>query len=168
VPESILDGWRLCPRCGAEVERREGVLHCAACGLDVYATPAPAVCALIVDGDGRVLLARRAREPKADLWDLVGGFIDEHEDPLDALRREVREETGLEVEPGEFVGAVADRYGDDGHATLNLAWTARAGDGEPQPADDVSELRWFGPDELPPREEFAFSNSVELLDAWRG
>jgi ADP-ribose pyrophosphatase YjhB (NUDIX family) len=168
VADSMLDGWRHCPRCAVELERRDGSVHCPSCGLDVYAGPAAAVCALIVDDDGRVLLARRAREPKAGLWDLVGGFLDEHEQPLDALRREAREETGLEVEPLEFVGAVTDRYGDDGNATLNLAWTARALGGEPVAADDVAELRWFGVDELPPPEEFAFANSIELLDAWRG
>ncbi|TMJ96563.1 MAG: NUDIX domain-containing protein [Actinobacteria bacterium] len=164
----MLDGWRVCPRCGTDLERREGSVHCPACGFVHYASPAPAVCALIVDDEGRVLLARRAHEPKAGLWDLVGGFLEEHEQPLDALQREAREETGLDVQPLEFVGAVTDRYGDDGHATLNLAWTARPLGGEPEPADDVAELRWFARDALPPRGEFAFENSVVLLDTWRG
>ena len=45
-----------------------------------------------------------AYEPSAGKWDLTGGFLDETEHPLDALVRELREETGLEIEPQEFVG----------------------------------------------------------------
>lgn len=142
-------------------------MRCPACGLVVYAKPAPAVCALVVDERGRVLLGRRAREPVAGTWDVLGGFMDEWEQPLDTLRRELLEETGLEVEPAEFVGAASDRYGEEGNATLSLCWTARIVRGEPEAADDVAELRWFAPHELPPREELAFANTALFLDAWR-
>jgi 8-oxo-dGTP diphosphatase len=142
-------------------------VRCGACGLVVYAKPAPAVCALVEDEAGRILLGLRARAPAAGKWDLLGGFMDEHEQPLDTLRREVREETGLEVEPARFVGAVSDRYGEDGNATLNLCWTARVVSGDPEPADDVAQLRWFAPEELPPDDELAFPNTASLLAAWR-
>ncbi len=62
------------------------------------------------------------------------------------------EETGLEIEPEEFLGAWMDTYSEDdgGPATLNLYWTAHVvGGGDGEAADDVSELRWFAPDELP-------------------
>jgi hypothetical protein len=52
-------------------------------------------------------------------------------------------------------------------ATLNLCWTGRVTGGRPQAADDVSELRWFAGDELPPRESLAFTNVALVLDAWR-
>jgi ADP-ribose pyrophosphatase YjhB (NUDIX family) len=162
---SELDGWISCPRCQARLERDHGAVRCPACGLVAYAKPAPAVCALVRDAEGRILLGRRAREPEAGKWDIPGGFMDEFEQPLDALRRELLEETGLEVEPLEFVGAVSDRYGVDGNATLNLAWTARAVAGELCPADDVAELRWFPPDEMPSEDELAFSNTGFLLRA---
>jgi len=122
-----------------------------------------------VDDEGRLLLVRRAREPDKGKWDLPGGFLDEGEHPLDALRRELREETGLEIEPGEFIGVFVDRYGDaaDAPATLNLYWTARVVGGRPRPADDVSELRWFAPGELPPAGEIAFRNVALAIRAWR-
>lgn len=164
---SELDGWISCPRCQTELERLEGAVRCPACGLVAYARPSPAVCGLVLDDEGRVLLGRRAHEPVAGTWDILGGFMDEWEQPLDTLRRELREETGLEIEPLRFVGAVSDRYGPDGNATLNLCWTARIVSGELTPADDVSELRWFAPDRLPRAEELAFPNTVQLLALWR-
>ena len=84
-------------------------------------------------------------EPDAGLWDLLGGFLEEGEDPLAGLRRELLEETGVEIEPDGFLGTFIDTYGDGPTATyvLNLAWRARIVGGEPAPADDVSELRWF-------------------------
>jgi ADP-ribose pyrophosphatase YjhB (NUDIX family) len=158
-----LDEWRFCPRCGDAigVEGRHAV--CRACGFEEWGSAAPAVDALVVR-DGRVLLARRGVEPHRGAWDLPGGFLEEDEDPLDALRRELREETGLEVEPGPFLGTAIERY--DGHAVLILSWLAAAAHGEPRAADDVAELAWFGPHELPPAEEFAFAWHPRLLAAW--
>ena len=156
--------WRTCPRCGSTLEHEERSVHCPSCGLEEYANPAPTASALIRDDEGRVLLARRAVDPGAGLWDLLGGFLDEGEEPVEALRRELREETGLEIEPGEFLGGIPDRYGEEGIWTVNLYWEARLGAGDPEPADDVAELAWFPAGALPPREEFAFANTVELLE----
>jgi len=102
-------------------------------------------------------------------WDLPGGFVNEHEHPLDALRRELREETGLEVEPQELLGVWTDRYGSDSTAasTLNLFWTARVVSGDAHAADDVAEVRWFHPDELPPEAEHAFECVGLALAGWR-
>jgi ADP-ribose pyrophosphatase YjhB (NUDIX family) len=165
----VLHGWRWCPRCRAELEVDGGKAGCTECGLTHYAHSAPTASALPEDGEGRVLLARRAVEPEKGKWDIVGGFLEEGEDPLEGLRREVREETGLEAEPLDFLVATVDRYGDgdDAPHTLNLVWTARVSGGEPEPADDVSELRWFGRDELPPPEECAFEHLTDVLAAWR-
>jgi ADP-ribose pyrophosphatase YjhB (NUDIX family) len=162
-----LDGWKHCPCCASDLRAEPGSVRCDSCGLVVYAKPAPAICGLVVDDAGRVLLGRRAHEPAAGRWDILGGFMNEDEQPFDTLKRELREETGLDVEPGTFVGGVADSYGEGGNATLNLCWTAGIVCGEASPSDDVSELRWFKPDELPGEEELAFPNTAELLRAWR-
>jgi NAD+ diphosphatase len=165
----VLHGWKHCPRCGAGLTNDGARADCAACGFVFYANSQPTACALVVDGEGRLLLARRAAPVCHGYWDLPGGFLEEGEDPLDALRRELREETGLKVEPLRFVAALPDRYGDgpDAPATLNLYWTARPVTGEPRAADDVSELRWFAPDELPPPAELAFENVAKVLALWR-
>jgi 8-oxo-dGTP diphosphatase len=164
---AVLEGWKYCPRCRTELELGASRASCPACGFVAYANPAPTACALCVDDHGRLLLARRRGAPFAGRWDLPGGFVDEDEHPLDTVRRELREETGLDVEPEEFVGVWVDRYSEDGTgaATLNLYWTARVVAGEPEAADDVSELRWFAADELPPPAEFAF-HVAEVVSAW--
>ena len=163
-----LDGWRLCPRCGAELGGDAARLACDACGFIVYASSKPTAGALCVD-NGRVLLARRAHPPFEGFWDIPGGFLNEGEDPLDGLRRELKEETGLEVEPERFLGIWMDRYGGDStaEATLTLYWPARAGGGAAAPAAHVSELRWFNRDELPAPDELAFENVPLVLATWR-
>jgi 8-oxo-dGTP diphosphatase len=160
-------GWRTCPRCGHELEREQRSVRCRNCGLTVYATPAPTASALLVD-DGRVLLARRAGDPGAGLWDLLGGFVEEGEEPLAALRREIAEETSLEIEPLEFLGGYPDRYGEDGNYTVNFYWTARVTGGELDlDADELAGVAWFRPEELPDPSEFAFRNTVEALEDWK-
>ena len=154
----FLDGWRHCPRCAGELAAAHERVECAACGYVVYANPAPASCALCVDDDGRILLTRRAWEPYAGMWDLPGGFLGEDEHPEDALRRELREETGLEVEPTAWFGAFMVPY--DERIVVNLVWHARVVGGEPRAADDVSELRWFARDGLPPLEEIAMAEPL--------
>jgi ADP-ribose pyrophosphatase YjhB (NUDIX family) len=163
-----LDGWKVCPRCGGELRGDVSRLACAACGFIIYASSKPTAGALCVE-NGRVLLARRAHEPFKGFWDIPGGFLEEGEDPRDGLRRELREETGLEVEPERFLGVWMDRYGGDStaEATLNLYWTARVVGGSAAPADDVSELRWFGRAQLPKADELAFENVPLVLAAWR-
>jgi len=161
----VLDGWTTCPCCGNQLTRGEGLVECGACGFVHYAHSAVTASALPEDG-ARVLLARRAREPFRGMWDVVGGFIGEGEHPVDGLRREIREETGLDFEVGRLLGIWMGDY--DGRATLNLFWTGRLGAGEPRAADDVEELRWFAKDAFPPSSELAFDGLVaEVLAAWR-
>jgi ADP-ribose pyrophosphatase YjhB (NUDIX family) len=165
----ILHGWTYCPRCRTALEGDEKRVHCPECGFVSYGNPVPTATAVLVDDAGRVLLGRRALDPDKDRWDLLGGFVDEGEHPLDALRRELLEETGLEIEPGVFLGVWMDRYGYDSTAasTLNLYWEARVVRGDECAADDVAELRWFAPAEIP-WTELAFECNARVLSAWLG
>jgi ADP-ribose pyrophosphatase YjhB (NUDIX family) len=164
-----VDGWTYCPRCATELAHSHERVECPTCGFVTHSNSEPTACALVVDAEDRLLLVRRAHDPYGGTWDLPGGFLEEPEDPLDALRRELLEETGLEVEPVDFVGVRLDRYGagPDAPTTLNLYWTARVVGGEPVAGDDAAELRWFPREELPPDDEIGFPNVREILRAWR-
>jgi ADP-ribose pyrophosphatase YjhB (NUDIX family) len=157
-----LDDWRFCPICGEAIAKTNGSAECRACGYIGYANAVPGAEAVCFDGEGRILLGRRAFDPGAGLWDLPGGFLHEDEHPLDGLRREVREETSLELESVEFLGFWLEPY--DGRIVLCLTWTANA-TGYPRAGDDLVELRWFERAALPAAGELAFSHYPDALSA---
>ena len=157
-----------CPFCATRLGPVVGAAQeCAGCGRPFYHNAAPC-SAVLVEDRGRVLLARRAVDPGAGLWDLPGGFCEPGETPEEGAVRELREETGAEIELTGFLGHLVDTYGEGGDPTLNCVFRARlVGDPVLTATDDVAELRWFGPDELPPRDQIAFANSAEALRLWR-
>lgn len=164
-----LDAWKRCPLCAATVRHEEGRVECPECGFVHYANPKPTASALVVDEEGRVMFARRAHEPSAGKLDLPGGFVEEGEDPLDALHRELREEAGIGLRDTEFVGAFMDWYRVESRkiSTMNLYWSARIADGVPTPDDDVVEFAFFDPDEIP-WDDVAFPHIPDVISAWQG
>jgi mutator protein MutT len=163
-----LDGWKHCPVCATPVEPAGGRFECPECGFVTFAHSMPTSSAIVDDGQGRVLLSRRANDPAAGKWDLPGGFLEEGEHPLDCVRRELREEAGIGLRDERLLGVWMDRYEYRGRdvATLNIYYTARLRDGTPEPADDVVELHWFHPDEIPVA-ELAFEHITDVLSTWR-
>jgi len=155
----VLDGWRFCPRCTGKLTWHEDHFECAGCDSWYWANALPGVQG-ILERDGRVLLAKRAHDPRKGWWDLPGGFLHETESAHDGLRREFREETGLDVEPVELMRIDVEPYGH--RHVFSVTYIVRGG-GEPVAADDVDELRWFAPGELP---EMAFPGQNLVLAAW--
>ena len=105
----------------------------------------------LLERDGAVLVQRRADDGE---WDLVGGRLDEDESVLDALHREVHEETGLRIADAELFGIYSDptriiEYPDETICRLlSIVFRARPEAGEPRPSDESFELRFVGRDEL--------------------
>jgi 8-oxo-dGTP diphosphatase len=163
-----LNGWRHCPVCATAVEPERGRFECPECGFVTFAHSMPTSSAVVDDGQGRVLLSRRARDPAAGRWDLPGGFLEEGEHPLACVRRELREEAGIGLADERLLGIWMDRYEYKGRdvATLNIYYSARLRDGTPEPADDVAELRWFHPEEFPVA-ELAFEHINDVLSTWQ-
>ena len=95
------------------------------------------------DGSGRLLLVRRAHEPAIGKWSLPGGRIEPDETPAQAAAREVREETGLEVEIGELLQTV-DIWG--GYRVHDFAATVVGG--RLCAGDDASDVRWCTPEDV--------------------
>ena len=103
----------------------------------------PQVCVgAIVSDDDRLLLIRRGRPPHAGHWSVPGGRVEYGETLSEALVREVREETGVEVVCDRFLGWV-ERFEDEMHAVI-MDFVAVALEIDPQltPGDDAGECRW--------------------------
>ena len=90
-----------------------------------YDNPAVTTYAFVRDDEGRYLVLQRALEPFRGQWDLPGGFVEPGETPVDALRRELAEETGLAIAPERILGAFSSQYGDDGRWTVDIGFEAR-------------------------------------------
>jgi len=114
--------------------------------------PIIGVGAVIIDG-GRVLLVRRATEPLKDEWSVPGGMLELGEKLRDGVRREVAEETGLVVEPGEvldvFDSIFADNEGRTEYHYVLIDYLCVPVSGEPRAGTDVSDVRWVSEHELP-------------------
>jgi ADP-ribose pyrophosphatase YjhB (NUDIX family) len=113
--------------------------------------PFLAVSAAIVR-DGKVLAVRRAREPALNLYTLPGGGVEIGETLHEAVIREVREETGLDVEPvalaGEREVIVRDAQGQVERHFVILCFAARWRAGEPVLNDELDDARWIDPAEI--------------------
>ena len=114
-------------------------------------TPMVGVGAVVIDGD-QVLLIRRGQQPMKGQWSLPGGALEVGETLLDGVRREVREETGLEVEPVALI-EVLDRIvrDEDGRVRFHYVlvdYLCRVTGGELCCATDAVDARWASRDEL--------------------
>ena len=153
---------RFCPRCGAALRlkgRDDGRRWCGACEFVHYLDPKLAVVALVEDDAGRLLYIQRNHEPQLGAWAWPSGFVDAGEDVREAARREVREETGLEVELGELHGV----WSGGGDPVVLLVWRARPIGGRLQAGPEADAAAWRAPADVPS----AFPHDDDILRAWR-
>jgi len=117
--------------------------------------PSVAVGAVAVRDDGALLLVRRGTAPALGRWSLPGGRVEWAEVLSEALRREVAEETGLEVAPGGLAGLVERIRPDEGFHYVILDYHVTVTGGTLRAGSDVTDARWVLPSEL---------GSLELSD----
>jgi 8-oxo-dGTP diphosphatase len=107
-------------------------------------TPALATDCVIFDPDGRVLLIRRKNDPFKGGYALPGGFVDIGETVEAGCRREVREETGLEVSGLRLVGVYSDPSRDPRGHTVSVVFLARLPTAvTPRAGDDAASAGWI-------------------------
>lgn len=102
-----------------------------------------AVAAVIWNEAGEVLLIRRTKEPRSGQWSLPGGKVEIGESLLDAVRREIREETRLEIAVLGLAGVAELIDEARGHHFVLLDYGARAVSGVAQAASDAADATWF-------------------------
>ncbi len=146
--------FKYCPKCGAAALKAVGqkLLRCSACGFELYLNPAAAVAACVVDEQGRMVVLVRGKEPGKGKWDLPGGFVDPGETAEDALRREVREEVGLEVTALRYLGSWPNVYEYMGvrYRTLDMGFACevkQASLAQPREAE-IAEVLFLEPNQV--------------------
>jgi ADP-ribose pyrophosphatase YjhB (NUDIX family) len=157
------EDMRFCPRCATPLERRDdhGTPRptCPRCGFIHYRNPVPAAGVILSEG-ARVLLVKRAYDPRAGAWCLPAGFMEAGETPEHTAVREAREETGLEVALTGLFGVYAGFDDPRVRAVLVLYTADRAG-GELRPGDDAIEAKFFALARLP--KDIAFASHRQAL-----
>jgi len=111
--------------------------------------PTIGVSAIVFDSQERVLLIRRGQAPAQGQWHFPGGRLEAGESLVEGVRREVREETGLDVRIGPVM-AVVERRQEGFHYLIVdfLACLADPGQTGLHPADDAEACAWVAADEL--------------------
>jgi mutator protein MutT len=155
-----------CPKCGQPAAQPGSApFHCAACGFLFYFNPAIAAGAVLIGPDDKVLLIRRAKDPHQGKLTVPGGFIDAGELAEDALRREIREEVGLEAGRLDYFCSLPNSYHYRGvrYQVLDFFFIGRV-DATRLHTDpgEVTEVCWRAREEIR-LEEIAFDSVREML-----
>lgn len=132
---------------------------CTVCGR--FENRGISVDAVIIKNSG-ILLIKRGSQPYKGFWGTPGGYVDWDESAEDAVRREVKEETGLDVARTQLVGVYSDPTRHP-KQTINIVYMAEVTDGTAIPSDDATEAKWFSISELP--DELAFDHKQNIADA---
>ncbi len=157
---------RFCMHCGqrlmsaipeGDTQRR---LVCLDCGFVHYINPRPVAGTIPERDDGRLLLVRRAIEPRVGTWVFPGGYMDVEETAEEAAIRETKEEALLEVQELSLLGV----YTRPGPGVVVVVYEALAF-GEGAVGDETSEIAWFRPNDIP-WEELAFDTTHWALRDW--
>jgi ADP-ribose pyrophosphatase YjhB (NUDIX family) len=141
-----LDKFRYCPVCGSgefEINNFKSK-KCRDCGFTYYANPCAATAAFIIDDHDNLLAVRRGKEPAKGTLDLPGGFCDMEETVEQGMRREIKEETGLDSMAGKLLGVVENSFLQHGekHCEINLVYELTLSGGDVAAQEDWIGFEW--------------------------
>lgn len=161
--------YKFCPKCGGKLEIKKigagEVPVCLGCGFKFWQNSKPTVSAIILNDQNEVLLAKRSSSFKYGLWGAPGGFLENGEDLVEGLTREVDEEIGVKVEVGDNISYMIeldlrDESGD--LYDLNLQYKCQIVSGEPKALHETSEIKWFKKQDIP-WDQIAFPGITKAL-----
>jgi NAD+ diphosphatase len=151
---------RFCGRCGVPTRDKPGerAKECPACGQIAYPRVSPAMMVLVTRG--RELLLARAHRFATGMYSALAGFVEPGETIEDCIRREVREEVGIDVDGIRYFASQSWAF----PHSLMIAYTATYAGGELRADDqEIADVRWFTPNALPPLPS-AVSIARRLID----
>ena len=162
---------RFCHQCGAAVtlrfvpEEQRDRLVCDACGFTHYLNPRVVAAAIPerdgADGGPRLLLMRRALEPRRGYWTPPGGYVELGESTEEAALREGLEEVGLTLKLAGLLGV----YSRPAVGVVVVVYRAQAVEAEPTLGAEALEAHWFAADAIP-WDDLAFETTVRALRDW--
>jgi 8-oxo-dGTP diphosphatase len=145
--------------------------QCPACGFIAWRNPAPVGLA-VIEHEGQLVMIRRSEAPLADYWAPPAGYVECGESVPDAVRREAREECGLDIALDGLIGVYSQADVD----VLIVAYRAHSTGGQLRAGDDASDVRLFAAEQLPvqtrplggtPTELWFFGVIEDTTTQWR-
>ena len=127
-----------------------------------YSNPTPTVD-VILQRESNVLMIRRKNEPFKNYLALPGGFVNEGETIEEAVKREALEETSLEVEPIEILGAYSDPKRDPRKHIVTVVFVGIIVGGNSKAGDDAAEVEWIKLVDIQ-KQQIAFDHAQILRD----
>jgi ADP-ribose pyrophosphatase YjhB (NUDIX family) len=162
--------FRHCPACGIllPAPRESAAVHCQSCGFLYFFNPTVAAGAFLVRPQGQALFLCRAKDPACGKLALPGGFVEVGERAEESLRREIREEVGLEAGRLTYLCSQLNSYLYRGitYPVLDLFFVSPVDDTVvPEALDEVFSLHWLHPHEVNP-DDIAFPSIRHALRAY--
>jgi NADH pyrophosphatase NudC (nudix superfamily) len=153
LPTQLDQPFNYCPRCKSEQLslNNKKMLKCHNCDFEYYFNPAAAVAAIITDKNANLLVTVRAFEPCRGMFDLPGGFVDPGESCEEAIRREIKEELGLEVISLRYFFSSPNvyEYKQVKYTTVDIAYLCEVENAAlAKASDDVKSVLFLNPKEL--------------------
>lgn len=148
----MISKFRYCPNCKNPLEKiGDRIINCKNCGFHFYFNPASTNALILENNKGEILLTKRKFPPKKGFWDTPGGFITFKENVEESLRREIKEELGINLKQIKYFGSYWSYYPYKGinYQTLCHVFTSKYQDEKILNRDDITAHKFFAKDKIP-------------------
>lgn len=161
----MISKFRFCPNCKKPLKKLTNrLIDCTNCEFHFYLSPASTNALILENQKGEILLTKRKFLPKKGCWDLPGGFINFGETVEESLKREIKEELGIELKKFKYLGSYWSIYPYKGisYQTLCHVFISKYRGENLSVKDDISEFKFFPKNKIP-LEKMSFEDVKNAL-----